>query len=52
MSVSRVDPHLADLDQDERARSIVFHFVNPALALWRLMNGGSNPRLDEPEQGG
>jgi hypothetical protein len=34
------------------AIAIVFDFVNPMLALWRLFNRGSKLWLDEPESGG
>jgi hypothetical protein len=51
MSIPAKDTHLAALDHYLSAVAIVFDFVNPVLALWRLFDRGSKLRLDEPETG-
>jgi hypothetical protein len=40
---------LAALNHYLRAVAIVFDFMNPVLALWRLIDRGSKLWLDEPE---
>ena len=49
MSVAGEDTRLPSLKQHLAAIAIVFDFVNPVLALWRLIDRGSKLRLDEPE---
>jgi len=40
---------LPALNQHLAAIAIVFDFVNPMLALWRLIDRGTELGLDEPE---
>jgi hypothetical protein len=49
MSIPAKDMHLAALNHHLRAVAIVFDFVNPVLARWRLIDRGGKLRLDEPE---
>jgi hypothetical protein len=49
MSIPAKDTHLAALNHHLRAVAIVFDFVNPVLALWRLIGRRSKLWLDEPE---
>ena len=49
ISIAGEDTRLASLKQHLRAVAIVFDFVNPMLALWRLIDRGSKLGLDEPE---
>ena len=51
MSVPAKDTHLAALNHHLSAVAIVFDFVNPMLALWRLIDRGSKLWLDEPKGG-
>ena len=51
MSIPAKDTHLAAINHHLRAVAIVFDFVNPVLAFWRLIDRGSKLRLDEPEAG-
>ena len=43
------DTHLPSLNHHLRTVAVVFNFVNPVLALWRLIDRGSKLRLDKPE---
>jgi hypothetical protein len=52
MSIPAKDAHLAALNHHLTAVAIVFDFVNPVLALWRLLDRGSKLWLDESEAGG
>src|SRR6476659_8086302 len=49
MSIPAKDTRLAALNHHLRAVAIMFDFVNPVLALRRLIDRGSNLRLDKPE---
>ena len=49
MSIPAKDTHLAALNHHLRAIAIVFDFVNPVLALGRLIDRGSKLGLDEFE---
>jgi hypothetical protein len=49
VSIPAKDTHLPALNPYLRAVAIVFNFVNPVLALWRLIDRGSKLRLNEPE---
>ena len=49
ISIAREDTRLSSLKQHLAAIAIVFDFVNPVLALWRLIDRGSKLWLDEPE---
>jgi hypothetical protein len=40
MSIPAKDTHLAALNHHLRAVAVVFDFVNPVLALWRLIDRG------------
>jgi hypothetical protein len=51
ISIPAKDTHLAAINHHLGAVAIVFDFVNPVLALWRLIGWGSKLRLDEPETG-
>ena len=51
MSIPAKHSHLAALNHYLRAVAIVFDFMNPVLAFWRLIDRGSKLRLDEPEPG-
>ena len=51
MSIPAKDTHLAAINHDLRTVAIVFDFVNPVLALRRLIDRGSKLRLDKPEAG-
>ena len=52
MSIAGEDTRLAALNHHLRAVAIVFDFVNPVLALGRLIDRGSKLWLDESEAGG
>jgi hypothetical protein len=47
--VAGEDTRLPSLNHHLRAVAIVFDFVNPVLALWRLIDRRSKLWLDEPE---
>ena len=49
MFIPSKDTHLAALNHHLRAVAIVFDFVNPVLALWRLIDRGSKLGLEESE---
>jgi hypothetical protein len=49
MSIPAKDTHLAAINHHLRAVAIVLDFVNPVLALRRLIDRGSKLGLDEPE---
>src|SRR6478672_4693055 len=49
ISIAREDTRLSSLKHHLGAIAIVFDFVNPVLALWRLIDRGSKLWLDEPE---
>jgi hypothetical protein len=49
MSIPAEDTHLAALDHHLGTVAIVFDFVNPVLAHWRLIDRGSKLWLGEPE---
>jgi hypothetical protein len=49
ISIAGEDTGFSSLDQHLGAIAIVFDFVNPVLALWRLIDKGSKLWLDEPE---
>jgi len=49
ISIASEDTGFSSLNQHLGAIAIVFDFVNPVLALWRLLDRRSKPRLDEPE---
>ena len=51
-SITGEDARLPALNQHLAAIAIVFDFVNPMLALRRLIDRGSELGLDEPESGG
>jgi hypothetical protein len=51
MSIPAKDTHLAAINHHLRTVTIVFDFVNPVLALWRLIDRGSKLWFDEPETG-
>jgi hypothetical protein len=51
MSIPAKDTHLAALNHYLGAVAIVFDFVNPVLALWRLIDRGSKLWFDESETG-
>jgi hypothetical protein len=46
MTIARKHPRFIPLDHDLRAVSIMFDFMNPVLARWRLIDQGSKLRLD------
>ena len=52
MSVPAKDTHLAALNHHLRAVAIVFDFMNPVLALWRLIDRRSKLWLDKSQAGG
>jgi hypothetical protein len=49
MSIPAKDTHLAAINHHLRAVAIVLDFLNPVLALWKLIDRGSKLWLDEPE---
>ena len=51
MSIAGKNTRLPSLKQHLAAIAIVFDFVNPVLAMGRLIDQGSKLRLDEPEPG-
>ncbi len=48
-SIAGEDPRSPALNQHLAAIAVVFDFVNPVLPLRRLIDGGSELGLDEPE---
>jgi hypothetical protein len=52
MSIPTEDTRLATLNHYLRAVAILFDFVNPVLALRRLIDQGGKLWLDEPEPRG
>jgi hypothetical protein len=51
ISIPAKDTHLATLNHHLRAVAIVFDFVNPVLALWRLLDRGSKLWLENLMRG-
>jgi hypothetical protein len=49
MAIAREDSRLTVLDHHERAIAIVLDFMNPVLALRRLIDQGRKLWLDESE---
>jgi hypothetical protein len=49
ISIASEDTGFSSLNQYLGAIAIVFDFVDPVLALWRLIDRGNKLWLDEPE---
>ena len=52
MTIARKHPRFVPFDHDLRAVSIMFDFMNPVLARWRLIDRRSKLWLNESEAGG